>query len=120
MPGPFLILSDDLIDSSRVTGHGRAIGLEVVHCRTQAILEKSMDRLPAAVIIDLHFPGIDLPALMEQVAAHSVRVIGYGSHVDAARLKAARAVGVNPVLPRSSFFENLEKNLREWSNQPAE
>ena len=43
-----------------------------------------------------------------------MRVIGYGSHVDAARLKAARKAGCDEVLPRSAFFEDLQTKLQKW------
>ena len=33
-----LVLSDDLLDSSRIAGHARAAGLEVVTCRDSAAL----------------------------------------------------------------------------------
>ena len=46
--------------------------------------------------------------------AMGARVVGYGSHVDAARLKAARKAGCDEVLPRSAFFEGLETRLRVW------
>ena len=45
---------------------------------------------------------------MPALQAAGVRVIGFGSHVDVARLKAARAAGCDEVLPRSAFFEGLD------------
>jgi len=42
------------------------------------------------------------------------RVVAYGSHVDAAGLKAARDAGCDVVLPRSAFVEQLPVKLREW------
>jgi hypothetical protein len=41
-------------------------------------------------------------------------VIAYGSHVDTATLKAARAAGCNQVLTRSQFVEDLPRKLPEW------
>jgi hypothetical protein len=36
-----------------------------------------------------------------------VRVVGFGSHVDRARLEAAREAGCDEVLARSAFFARL-------------
>jgi len=44
----------------------------------------------------------------------SPRLVGYGSHVDAARLKAAREAGCDLVLPRSAFFERLPQEIGAW------
>lgn len=52
------------------------------------------------VVLDLARPGVleALPGL------HGRRTIGFGSHVDAALLAAAREAGCVEVLPRSRFF----------------
>jgi len=41
-------------------------------------------------------------------------VVGYGSHVDADTLHAARVAGCDPVLPRSRFVEELPTALAGW------
>ena len=43
-----------------------------------------------------------------------VTVIGFGSHVDKARLDAAKEVGCDEVMPRSRFVKELEENLPKW------
>ena len=48
MATPCLVLSDDLLDSSRITGHARAAGLEAVTCRDSAALLAALDRRPAS------------------------------------------------------------------------
>lgn len=109
-----LLLSDDLIDASRVMGDGRAAGLIVVHCRDVARLLIELERRPTVVVLDLHFPGLDLEAVLPPVRASGSKLIGFGAHVDAARLKAARHAGCDQVLPRSAFFEGLEEKLAAW------
>lgn len=111
-----LLLSDDLIDASRVVGHGRAAGLNVVHCRDVAKLLAEITRQPAVVILDLHFPALDLEAIVPTVQACGSKLIGFGAHVDATRLKAARQAGCDEVLPRSAFFEGLEAKLAAWAS----
>ena len=111
-----LILSDDLLDASRVIGDGRAAGLAVLQCRDVQCLTSAIARAPVLAVLDLHNPGLDIEAMVPQLKAINCRAIGFGSHVDAARLKAARSAGCDEVLPRSAFFEGLEAKMRGWAN----
>jgi hypothetical protein len=113
-----LVLSDDLLDASRVIGDGRAAGLAVLQCRDAGAVMAALERRPVLAVLDLHYPGLDVEALAPVVKAVGAKVIGYGSHVDAARLKAARKAGCDEVLPRSAFFEGLEGKLRAWAGGP--
>lgn len=109
-----LVLSDDLLDASRVIGEGRAAGLQVTQCKDQAALLAAAERKPALVILDLHNPGLDMSTVVAAMKGHGAKVIGYGSHVDAIRLKAARQAGCDEVLPRSAFFDQLGDRLHGW------
>lgn len=115
-----LVLSDDLLDSSRVGGHARAAGLDVLACRDSAGLLAAVARGPALAVLDLHNPTLDAAAVVPALKAAGCRVVGYGSHVDAARLRAARQAGCDEVLPRSAFFDGLEDRLRAWTRGPDE
>jgi DNA-binding NarL/FixJ family response regulator len=113
-----LLLCDDLIFASRITGAARAAGLEVRPARTpDALAEAARREPPLGVLIDLGFPDLDLTALLRRLAEACPampRVVAYGSHVDAAGLRAARAAGCDLVLPRSKFVEDLEADLPVW------
>lgn len=116
-PANGLMLCDDLIFFSRVSGAARAAGLTVRMVRTQAeLLAAARSGAPAGVIVDVHNPGLDLPALVADLKACNPvpRVIAYGSHVEAAVLKAARQAGCDRVMPRSQFVEELEAKIGEW------
>jgi len=121
MPG--LLLSDDLIDTSRITGAARALGLTIKEARSvDGLLKLAAEQPPACVLVDLHFPGLDLPELRRRLResdAAPPRLVGYGSHVDAARLKAAREAGCDLVLPRSAFFERLPQEIGDWLTTPG-
>lgn len=110
-----LVLSDDLLDASRVIGDGRAAGLAVLQCRDPGALLVALERRPVLVVVDLHNPGLDIEALVPPIKAVGARVVAYGSHVDAARLKAARRAGCDEALPRSAFFDGLQQRLRTWA-----
>lgn len=113
-----LVVCDDLIFSSRVIATARAHGLTATQVRTPAAaIAKATASPPAAAILDLHLDGVDVPQFLADLRAacpRMPRVIGYGSHVDAARLKAAREAGCDLVLPRSAFVERLEAELPSW------
>lgn len=113
-----LMLCDDLIFFSRVSGAARAAGLTVRMVRTAAeLVAAARISAPGGVIVDVHNPGLDLPALLLQLreaCATMPRVTAYGSHVEAAVLRAARQAGCDHVLPRSQFVEELEMKIAEW------
>ena len=116
-----LMLCDDLIFFSRVSGAARAKGLSVRMVRSAAeLLAAAKSAPPAGVIVDVHNPGLDLPALLaslKEVCPAMPRVIAYGSHVEAEVLRAARAAGCDRVLPRSQFVKELEEKIGEWLAQ---
>ncbi|MBI1918515.1 MAG: response regulator [Planctomycetes bacterium] len=113
-----LLLSDDLIFTSRVAATARALGLTIKAARSVEALEAlARHQVPAGVLIDLGNPGLDVPYLIAQMRSACPvmpRVVAYGSHVDAAGLRAARAAGCDIVLPRSAFVEQLPTALAEW------
>src|SRR5690242_16886046 len=113
-----LLLSDDLLDTSRITGTARALGLVLRSAHSvDQLCELAGNAAPTCVLLDLHHPGLDLAGLLVSLREKCLRmprVVGYGSHVDAARLKAARAAGCDVVLPRSAFVEQLASSLPDW------
>jgi CheY-like chemotaxis protein len=113
-----MLLSDDLIFTSRITGEARALGYTVKPARSvEALLVLAGQQSPACVLIDLANPGLSVPDLIRQlreICTPLPRVVAYGSHVDAAGLRAAREAGCDVVLPRSKFVEELPVALPHW------
>ncbi len=113
-----LLLSDDLIFTSRVAGTARGLGLAVKPARSaEALKELARQETPSCVLLDLDNPDLDVPGLigwLKETCVPAPRVVAYGPHVDAARLRAARAAGCDLVLPRSKFSEDLPGSLPEW------
>lgn len=122
-PSVGLLLSDDLLDASRVSGTARALGLTLHVGKTvAALLDLAKQLQPTGVIVDLQHPGLDVPALLADLRAACAtmpRVVAYGSHVEAAVLRAARQAGCAEVLPRSSFVEALQTELPAWLSAGA-
>ena len=118
MIAPGLMLCDDLIFFSRVSGTARAAGLVVKQVRTaDAMLNAARQAPPNCVILDLQNEGLDLAALLAQLGEACPampRSVAFGSHVEAETLRAARRLGCDLVMPRSQFAEQLEGSLKDW------
>jgi DNA-binding NarL/FixJ family response regulator len=116
-----LLLSDDLLFTSRILGTARDLGFPMKAVRTPAVLTAlAAEHAPRGVILDLAHPGLVIGDVVRalQAAAPGVRVIAYGSHVDTATLGAAREAGCDVVLPRSRFVEDLPRQLPVWLAGP--
>jgi DNA-binding response OmpR family regulator len=113
-----LLLSDDLMFASRITGTARSLGLTIKPARSAAVFEDlARQETPRLVILDLANPGLSVSDLLQhlrETCSPVPRVVAYGSHVDAVGLKAARDAGCDIVLPRSAFVEQLPLKLAEW------
>ena len=119
-----LLLSDDMIFSSRITATARALGLSVKTAKTiEALLQLARRDAPRGVIVDLGYPGLAITDLIERLhgaCAEKPNIVAFGSHVDAASLRAAREAGCDLVFPRRKFVEELPKALPAWIGCQAE
>ena len=112
-----LLLSDDLIFASRITTTARAHGLQMDVARTMEQCIQLMGKIvPTGVILDLHNETLQLDSLVSHIRNHAAntKIIGYGSHVDKVKLQAARDAGIDAVLPRSKFVNDLESSITDW------
>ncbi len=110
------LLSDDMMFTSRITGTARDLGFEIKVARSQEALETLLRLPPAAVIVDLANPGLNLSTLLTaaKAASSTATIVAYGSHVDSETLKEARKAGCDVVLPRSQFAKRLPELLPGW------
>ena len=112
-----VLLTQDLIFSTKVTSTARALGLEVTAVADLVrAAELCRDKRLGCVFIDLGVPNLDITAAVAQLrsAVGAVPTVAYGSHVDKDRLDAARAAGCDEVLPRSRFSAELPALLRRY------
>lgn len=118
MNGAAVLLCDDLIFSSRITGTARSLAIDMRTARaTTDLLAILPEGEPKLIILDLGNPGLDLAKLfaaLKERASDPPFMVAFGSHVDAAGLQAARAAGCNLVLPRSKFVDELPRKLTSW------
>jgi DNA-binding NarL/FixJ family response regulator len=122
MGAAVLLLSDDLLDTSRVSAAGRSHGIALLRARDlDGLVALARQESPRLVLVDLANPGLSVTSLIEALRAACPvmpRVVAYGPHVDAAGLRAARQAGCDPVLPRSAFVEQLPARLPDWLAPP--
>jgi CheY-like chemotaxis protein len=116
--GIALLLSDDMMFTSRIAGTARDLGMSIKTARAVDGLKALVQsERPACVIVDLANPGLgisDLTGWLKETCSPAPRVIAYGSHVDTETLKRAREAGCDVVLPRSKFVTELPNKLSEW------
>lgn len=106
---PVVALVSDLMFQSKITAGARAEGLAVRFARTMPELLAAIDETsPKLALVDLGAAGHDLTALVDRARANGrVQTVGFGSHVDAAALDRAVEAGLDEVMPRSQFEQQL-------------
>lgn len=123
VPGPEgtepagLLLSRDLIFTSKITGTARELGHRVIVAGNIALALAMIEQWkPKVVFVDLSAGElVNAPALVAyQKATPGTPFVAFGSHVDTLALEAARAAGCDPVLPRSKFSAELPDLIRKY------
>jgi CheY-like chemotaxis protein len=109
---------DDLMFSSRISTAAKAVGAPLTFTRSvDAVLTAARTAMPALVILDLNSARVRpleiVAALKADPALAGVPTVGFVSHVDTATIEAARQAGVDRVLARSAFVEQLPRLLQE-------
>ena len=124
VPGPEgaepagLLLSRDLIFTSKVTGTARELGHRVLVAGNTTLAAAMIEQWhPKVVFVDLGAGElVSTHALMafQKAAGPATPFVAFGSHVDTAALAAAEAAGCDPVLPRSKFSAELPELIRRY------
>lgn len=110
--GMVLCVLDDLLFSVKISTAGKALGVELYFERSaDKVVGSIRDRQPALVILDLDSRKLQpieaIRAIKADAALRTIPTLGYVSHVHADTIAAARAAGVDEVLARSAFSEQL-------------
>jgi hypothetical protein len=100
------VVVSDLMFQPRVETALRALGAE-----PRVLPGGAFPLEAAALVVDLHEPGADVPALIAEAHAAGARVLAFGRHTDVEALRAARASGADAVVPRSQLVEELPSLL---------
>ena len=110
-----LAWTDDLIFFSRIHGIAAKMGLIAKQIRRAESFAGETGI--GLVLVDIQVAGENLAGVAADLLSKGVRMVGYGSHVDAAGLRVARDLGLNPVMARSQFVERLPLDLFGWMGQ---
>ncbi len=118
-----LLLSRDLIFTTKVVGTAQALGLKVVSAGNAASVSAMLAQWkPLAVFVDLASGDLVSPSALvaHRADCPGTPFIAFGSHVDTEALQAAREAGCEEVMPRSRFAAELADILRRHlSAQPG-
>lgn len=111
-----ILISRDLMFTSKVTGTAHQLGLRVaVVPDCAAAAARVADSPVRGVFVDLALPDQNLAQFIAALPSdRRPRVVAFGSHVATAQLQAARDAGCDEVLPRSRFSAELPDLLRRY------
>ena len=113
-----LLLSRDLIFTSKVTGTASALGHKVVVVGSIASAQANLAKgVPAVVFVDLSAGDLVSPtsiASYREITPPGTPFVAFGSHVDTQALAEAAAAGCDPVMPRSRFTNELPSLIRRY------
>ena len=118
-----LLLSRDLIFTSKITGTARALGHLVMVAGNRALAcEMLRQWQPPVVFVDLSAGELTASEaiLAYRLIAPDTPFVAFGSHVDTAALAAAAASGCDPVLPRSRFTTELPAIIVNYLGEPID
>ena len=97
----------DLIFASRITATARSTGVGVKILREPRQLSSERGEL---LMLDLNQEGA-IDAAVQWKQRTSGKTVGFSSHVDTATIERARAAGIDRILARSAFVEQLPQLL---------
>jgi hypothetical protein len=114
--GVVLCLVRDLLFYSKIrAAAANTAGIVLKNVRDPA---KLAGEVGSGLIVDLNQP--EALAAAAQWLGHSGKpVVGFVSHVDADTIQAAKAAGVDQVVPRSQFEKNLSRILYSLRSVPS-
>lgn len=116
LAAPGLLLTNDLIFSSKITGTAEGLGGEVLVLNSaEHLISQIQPGQTPCVFLDLGTDTLEGEDIMRIVrSARAVPVIAYGSHVDTDRMAEARDAGCTEVMARSQFSSELAGLLRRF------
>jgi hypothetical protein len=113
-----LLLSRDLIFTSKVTGTASALGHRVIVAGNAALASAMMASwTPTVVFVDLAAGDLVAPDSIvkyREITGPETPFVAFGSHVDVRALDDASKAGCDPVMPRSKFTIELPALIRRY------
>ena len=106
-----LAVIDDLMLQSRVSAAAKASGAQIRFAGSEEAAFACAAEGPGLILVDLNGRRTNpIPLVMRlkaDAALSQIRVVGFVSHVDAGTIAEARAAGIDEVLARGAFINQL-------------
>ncbi len=109
-----LVLADDLIWGTRLTGHVRSAAAEPITARTADAFRAELAAAADAAIVDLTSRAYDGLAMIAAARDLGVPVLAVGQHDDHVLRRDALAVGADRVLAYRKLFDDGPATIRRW------
>ena len=106
------VLCKDLFFGSQIHGGLARAGYRGQTCLSQEAASPLLEKSPDWVVIDLEFPGLDLPGLLKACPGET-RTIAFGPHVRTDLFAMAEEAGVQSLLTRGQASAQLEAWLQQ-------
>ena len=122
-PQPFvLFVGSDLVFAEKVQSAAVANGLSARWKQNVGdAFAEAADPACRAVLLDLETPGLSVADFLARLPRQQrPRVIAYGAHVRAGRLKQAREAGCDEVVTRGRFSQDLPEILGKCIRKRAD
>lgn len=107
-----LLICNDLMFISKVTGIAQNLGFRVDVAGPSQWLQKASESDYACVFVDLSLQNLQVANVISSLKEPRPPVVAFGPHVDTARLDEARQAGCREVFSRNSFNSNLAEILK--------
>lgn len=111
-----LLLSDDLLISSRISGVATALGLSLRQSTSLENMQILWKEFPAdAVIVDLTLTDLDIKSVTEWLRScnDAVTVIAFCPHVYKDKILEAKQADCNQVYVRGEFLSQLRSIITQ-------
>lgn len=111
-----VLLSSDLMCSSRVAGAAKFSGLTVATAMSPAALDDRLVEGTRLVLLDLTTPGLEPSTLVPKIRTTlrvRPRIVAFGPHVHGELLEEAETSGCDVVISRGEFHARLAEILHE-------
>ena len=111
-----VLLSRDLMLSSKLEGVARAIGQSLKCVASGETIRENTEGC-RVIVVDLELPELEIAALVEDAKSHAqenIQVIAYAPHVRTEKLAAAREAGCDLVVSRGQMMSDAESILRRF------
>ncbi len=120
MPGPRKIVAvlDDLMFRVKINETAKRSGFEASFVKTEADVMALAKDGPVLIILDLNCNSVetvDVAVKLKASEFKSIPLIAFVSHVQGELKQKAQEAGIDMVLARSAFSQNLPQLLKRYS-----